>query len=92
MHLFNPENRTRSAEHIRIYILFEIWYTFVDFTAALCFLIGSVLFFWDSTMFVGTWLFVVGSAFFALKPTLRLLRELKYLSMGEIPPAPESIP
>lgn len=83
MQMFRPENRIKSPEHQRLYALFEVWYTAVDFTAAFLFLIGSVLFFWSSTQDTGTWLFVFGSIFFALKPTIRLMRELKYLSMGD---------
>lgn len=84
MQLFHPEARTRSHEHRRIYALYEVWYTVVDFTAAFAFLAGSVLFFWESTQFGATWFFVVGSICFALKPTIRLARELRYLEMGEI--------
>ncbi len=83
MEMFRPENRSKSAEHQRIYALFEVWYTAVDFTAAFSFIIGSVLFFWKSTQVPATWLFVIGSICFALKPTIRLMRELKYLRMGD---------
>lgn len=84
MKLFHPENRTRSTRNKRIYAYYELWYTAVDFGAAFAFLIGSVLFFWKSTQYPATWLFVIGSALFALKPTIRLLRELRYLEEGEI--------
>ena len=84
MAFFSPSNQTLSFEHERVYALFEIWYTFVDLTAALCFVVGSVLFFWTETQTTATWLFVIGSVCFALKPTIRLLRELKYLRMGKI--------
>ncbi len=82
MALFNPKNRTQSHEHRRIYALYEVWYTAVDFGAALSFVIGSILFFSDSTMTAATWLFLIGSILFAAKPTIRLLREIKYLRMG----------
>ncbi|QFG23541.1 YrhK family protein [Actinomadura sp. WMMB 499] len=45
-----------------------------DFGAAVLFLAGSVLFFSESTMYEGTWLFVVGSVLFLLRPTIRLTR------------------
>lgn len=83
MKLFDPHARETSREHERVYAAYEIAYTVVDFCAAMAFLAGSVLFFWDSTLYAGTWLFVIGSALFALKPTLRLLRELKFASMGD---------
>ncbi|TDC55372.1 hypothetical protein E1281_12770 [Actinomadura sp. KC345] len=45
-----------------------------DFGAAMLFLVGSVLFFSESTMYAGTWLFVIGSVLFCLRPTIRLTR------------------
>lgn len=45
MRLFNPDNRTRSAEHKRVYALYELAYTLNDFGAALLFVIGSIMFF-----------------------------------------------
>jgi hypothetical protein len=83
MQLFRPENRIKTAEHQRIYAIFEIWYTAVDFAAAFLFIVGSIFFFWPDTETTGTWMFLVGSVCFALKPTIRLLRELKYLRMGD---------
>ncbi|PJE30303.1 YrhK-like protein [Pseudooceanicola antarcticus] len=83
MPLFHHSNRERNAETRRIYALFEIVYTLVDFMAAICFIIGSVMFFYDSLMRAGTWLFLVGSFLFAAKPTLRLAREIKLWRMGK---------
>ena len=83
MRLFEPDNRSKSPEHRRLYALYEIWYTAVDFTAAFLFVIGSVFFFWKSTETLATWMFLVGSICFALKPTIRLAREMHYLSMGD---------
>lgn len=48
MKLFRHENRERNHDTRRIYALYELAYTLVDFGAAICFLIGSVLFFWPS--------------------------------------------
>lgn len=83
MAMFSPENRNLSPEHQRIYALFEVWYTAVDFLACALFTTGSVLFFWKATESYALWCFLVGSLFFMLKPTIRLLRELKYLEMGD---------
>lgn len=82
MKLFEPGNRTQSPEHERIYGAYEIWYTSVDFAAALFFVVGSVLFFFKATQFSATSAFLIGSICFALKPTIRLLRELKFMRMG----------
>ncbi|MAQ83764.1 YrhK family protein [Psychromarinibacter halotolerans] len=84
MRLFRHENRQRNHGTRRVYAMFELAYTFVDFSAAVCFTIGSVLFFWDSTMTIATWLFLVGSILFAAKPSLRLAREIKLARMGEL--------
>ena len=84
MGLFAHENRQASEEAKALYARYEIAHTAVDFTAAILFLVGSFLFFKEATQYAATWLFVVGSACFALKPTLRLLREIKLYRMGKI--------
>lgn len=81
--LFRHDQRDKSARHRDIYAAFEIVYTLVDFSAALLFLIGSVMFFSSAWEYVGTWLFVVGSLLFAAKPTLRLVREMKLAAIGD---------
>lgn len=83
MALFHHANRQRNADTRRVYALFEIVYTIVDFLAALSFLAGSVLFFWKALETAAIWLFVIGSILFAAKPTLRLVRELKLAAMGD---------
>jgi hypothetical protein len=82
--LFDSNAPDRSPAHARIYAMHEVLRTAVDFGAALCFLVGSVLFFWPETEFPAVWLFVIGSVFFILKPTLRLVRELQYVRLGRI--------
>ncbi len=82
MAYFNPENRTRSPRNRRIYAAYEVGYTMIDAIAALSFLAGSFLFLSDATKTTGAWLFVVGSFFFAMKPTLRLVREMHYAAIG----------
>lgn len=82
MSLFSHENRERNAETRRVFAAFELAHTIVDFLAAFSFLAGSILFFWPAWETPAIWLFVVGSVFFAVKPTLRLVRELKLATMG----------
>jgi hypothetical protein len=55
MNMFEPQNRNKSAHHKRIYAMYELWYTIVDFTAATSFLAGSFLFFSEGTR-TGTFL------------------------------------
>lgn len=82
MSLFDPNARERSGAHRHLYALYEIWYTAVAFGGAICFVVGSVLFFSPSSQTTATWFFLIGSLLFAAKPTLRLARELHYLWLG----------
>ena len=61
----------------KLYAIFEIFYTLVDFFAAVAFTIGSVLFLYPKFVHAATWFFIVGSILFALKPTIRVVREIK---------------
>jgi hypothetical protein len=91
--LFHPGNRSLSDAHARLWAAYEILYTIVDFSAALMFVIGSILFFWSSTTYAATWLFLIGSILFGMKPTIRLVRELRLAALGrleDIPPPPLS--
>jgi hypothetical protein len=83
MALFSPENRDKTARHRRIWALYEIAYTAVDFGAAISFIIGSIFFFWESLQTAGTWLFLIGSILFAAKPSIRLAREIKLAAIGD---------
>ncbi len=84
MKLFHPANRTCSDRHAEIWAAYEIAHTLIDFTAAGLFVIGSALFFFPSTTYAATWLFLIGSIFFGLKPTVRLIRELRLVSLGDV--------
>ena len=83
MRLFKHENRQQSQESQRIYALYELAYTVVDFIAAFSFVVGSILFFWKEYETPAIWLFVIGSFCFALKPTIRMAREIKLIGMGD---------
>ena len=45
-----------------------------DFLIAVWFVIGSILFFWESTTFAATWFFLIGSIQFLIRPAIRLSR------------------
>ncbi|QUJ75857.1 YrhK family protein [Sulfitobacter albidus] len=83
MTLFHRSRRHDSDAHRKLYARFELAYTVVDFTAALLFVVGSVMFFSEAWQTTGTWLFLIGSLCFAAKPTLRLLREVRLYRMGD---------
>jgi hypothetical protein len=76
MDIFVVRRYDESQEHRETYSKYEILYSIVDFTAALTFIVGSIFFFYDALMTAGTWLFLIGSICFALRPTIRLVREL----------------
>jgi ABC-type proline/glycine betaine transport system permease subunit len=82
--MFDPKTRTKTHANARLYAIYEVAYTFVDFLAAFLFIIGSILFFDTETVTFGTWLFLIGSICFALKPTIRLTREIHYYRIGRI--------
>ncbi|PWE31041.1 YrhK family protein [Pararhodobacter marinus] len=84
MKLFAPENRHASPDHARVWATYEIAYTLVDFCAAGLFVVGSILFLWESTMTIATWMFILGSVCFALKPTIRLAREIRMVTLGDV--------
>ena len=84
MRLFHPDARFRSAHHAEVWAAYELAHTIVDFLAAGLFVAGSALFFFPSTTTAATWLFLVGSICFGLKPSIRLAREVKLLSMGRV--------
>jgi hypothetical protein len=79
MKLFDPAHHLRSATHRKIYANAELAYTIVDFSAAALFVVGSALFFSASTTYAATWLFLIGSILFGMRPTIKLVREFAYI-------------
>lgn len=82
--LFDPRNREISEHQARRYAMFEALHTNVDFLAAFLFVIGSVLFFFPELQTAGTIGFLVGSLFFAAKPSIRLSREVWLARSGYV--------
>ncbi|MDZ5699720.1 YrhK family protein [Chelativorans sp. M5D2P16] len=83
MKIFNPSNPNRSCRHRKLYAYYEIGYTVAEFAAAMLFFVGSVLFLYPAVETPAIWCFIIGSAFFALKPSIRVVRELHYLAIGD---------
>jgi len=83
--LFDHSVRTATLKHAEAVRKYELYRTIVEFFAAQCFLLGSNFFFYDSLMYAGTWLFVIGSVLFAIRPTIRLVLELRLADL----PVPE---
>ncbi len=79
MTLFKLSRHRKYVADERTYAWFELAYTTVDLSAAVLFVIGSIMFFSEAWLTTGTWCFLIGSICFALKPVLRIIRELRYL-------------
>lgn len=84
MKIFSPTTPHRSPRHAKLFAIYEILLTAADFSAALLFVVGSILFFSENTAYTGTWMFLIGSVFFSLKPSIRLIREWHYLQIGNV--------
>jgi hypothetical protein len=74
--LLDPTLHDLSPRHLEIYWRYQVVRTGVDFGAALCFVVGSVFFFFESTTITATWLFLIGSILFAVKPTIDMVRSV----------------
>lgn len=84
MKIFNPATPNLSPRHAKLYAMYEVAFTVADVSAALLFVAGSILFFSKDTVYAGTWMFLIGSIFFAAKPTIRLVREWHLLQIGDV--------
>lgn len=67
---------TVGHEELRIRGIYEVVSITNDFLAGLLFVVGSIMFFWQSTMYPATWCFVVGSFLFLARPAIRLTRRV----------------
>lgn len=64
-----------SDQHSEVYGNYQKIYDSIDALAAIAFIVGSVLFFSEKTQTVGTWLFLIGSIFFAVRPCIHVARD-----------------
>lgn len=77
-----------GPDELRIRGLYETISIVNDVMVALWFIVGSILFFSESTTVVGTWLFLAGSVQLLIRPVIRLGRRVH---LGRIAPgAPAS--
>ena len=53
-----------------------------DVLIALWFLVGSILFFWESTTMAATWCFLLGSIEFLIRPVIRFTRLVHIRRIG----------
>ena len=79
-----------TRQHGEVYYRYQAMYDSVDALAAIAFIVGSALFFSESTKTAGTWLFLIGSIFFAIRPLIHLIRDMH---MARLPvPVPKLKP
>ncbi len=72
----NPLTLTVGDEQLVVRRRYEMISIANDFFIASWFLSGSVLFLYPSMEKVAVWLFIIGSAQFLIRPTIRLLAHL----------------
>ncbi|WP_084177204.1 YrhK family protein [Labrenzia sp. DG1229] len=79
--IFDHALRSASPDHSELVRKYELYRTIVEFLAAMTFIVGSVLFFYPALVYAGTWLFLIGSFLFAVRPTIRLVLELRLANL-----------
>jgi hypothetical protein len=72
----NPLTLTVGDEQLVIRRRYEVISIINDFFIASWFLLGSVFFLYPSIEKLAIWLFIIGSAQFLIRPTIRLLAHL----------------
>jgi hypothetical protein len=73
-HWLSPIFHTLTPRHGKIYGRYQVVRIIIDFSAAFCFVAGSVLFLYPNAGRVEGRLFLAGSLLFAVKPTIDLVR------------------
>lgn len=84
-----PDNRQErdltiriGGEELQIRQRYEVLSILNDLGIGVLFLVGSVLFLHDSTVYMGTWLFIIGSALLLIRPAIRLARRVHLSRIG----------
>jgi YrhK-like protein len=95
MKILDPVLNNLTSRHHEIFWRYQVVRTGVDFSAAACFVVGSVCFFYASLSLTADWLFLIGSLLFAVKPTIDLVRSVHLRRLptdGGASPAPGAVP
>ncbi len=71
-----------GREELRIRGRYEVISILNDILVAVWFIVGSILFFFESTATAGTWLFLLGSTELLLRPVIRLTRRTHLQRIG----------
>lgn len=72
--LYDPRLITASPRHAVVYATWERVYGWADALAAIAFIVGSGFFLYPEMKRLGEWLFVIGSALFAIVPLAKYLQ------------------
>jgi hypothetical protein len=72
-----------TDRHSTVYGGYQRLYDGVDALAAIAFIVGSALFFREATQTAATWLFLIGSVFFAVRPLIHLARDFHMGQLSE---------
>ena len=72
-----------TRKHGKVYGQYQTVYDTVDLLAAIAFVVGSALFFSEKTQTVATWLFLIGSIFFAVRPMVHVARDFHMARLPE---------
>ncbi|MEJ8280004.1 YrhK family protein [Pseudonocardia spirodelae] len=81
-----PLTFTIGHEELVVRRRYEVLSIVNDILVALWFVVGSVLFFSESTTYAGTWLFLVGSVELMVRPVIRLTRRVHLRRISGRPP------
>ncbi|MCU7368773.1 YrhK family protein [Pantoea stewartii] len=85
----NKAEITVGSDHIIIARRYRALGALNDLFIAVWFLTGSILFFFDSLMTGGTWLFVVGSLQLLLRPAITLAELVHVKRIDQHPQKPQ---
>lgn len=66
----------KTDQHEEVFGWYQTLYDGIDTLAAICFVAGSALFFFDRLQMPATWLFLSGSLFFLARPGVHFLRDM----------------
>ncbi|WP_112179484.1 MULTISPECIES: YrhK family protein [Paraliobacillus] len=72
-----------GKHEIKISRRYEFYYNVNDILIALWFIIGSILFFKETTSFAGTWFFLIGSVQLLIRPVIRIIRSVHLKKSNE---------
>lgn len=78
----HPLNIKIGREELVIRQRYEVVSICNDIVIAIWFIVGSMLFFSESTTFAATWLFLIGSVQMMIRPGIRLVRRVHLQNIG----------